>query len=794
MLALLAVLGAGVTFAPAVVAGAQYGAISGTVTDASTGRPLAGIMVLVKDTSEPAISPEGVCTAADGSYTVPGLASDTYAVSFDVGSSQCVNSPLTYADQQVSATVNAPAVTSGVNVALAPAGAISGTVTAGPNAGPVSGMQIYIDTPSGDGVSQGCTGESGAYAIGGLPAGSYIVEFAGTACVYSGGGFLAQYYGGTSTQSSASPVAVTVGAVSSGIGGEVAQDPTSTVGLITGTVTDRVTGAPVAGVPVEATPSAGSGGYGTDQFSCTGASGGYVVGGLPAGSYTVVLDTDDRASCGGASYIPEIYDGVDASSSIGGPQPDNTTGATPVPVSAAVTTGGISGTLAPTATISGTVTNAGTGGPAASVAVVIYDTGGTIVGSACTQTDGSYTTTILASGTYRVGFASDPDAYELCLQHSSAYLPAYFKAAGTLASATPVTVQAPTDVTGIDASLVLGASITGTVTLPGSAPGTGGPTVAEVLDMAGTVVATGGVDQNHLYAVGGLEPGRYVVRFSSPGYETQYYSGTPVAAAATAISLGDGSAHTGTNAVLVPVTDTGSISGTVTDATSRKPVPGVLVGVAAPGGPVEGRAVTAANGTYTLSGVPAGSYDVAFVDPTHQHLPEFSQDSATASHATLVHPTAGGKLSGVDAALTRPKTVAAAALISPSVIPVTSAGVLSLKLVCPGSSACTGHVAISTLRAAHALARGAERTFQTATTAGPRASRRTTPRAVTSHRFSVRTGRLDVVHFRLSATEIRRLSAMRRAATTVTVRARGRTIRYTIMVRPVAAHRRATHS
>jgi protocatechuate 3,4-dioxygenase beta subunit len=53
---------------------------------------------------------------------------------------------------------------------------------------------------------------------------------------------------------------------------------------------------------------------------------------------------------------------------------------------------------------------------------------------------------------------------------------------------------------------------------------------------------------------------------------------------------------------------TGTISGTVTDA-SNKPLPGITVSLAFQGsGPVNPTAVTGSDGTYTIHGVPQGHY------------------------------------------------------------------------------------------------------------------------------------------------------------------------------------------
>ena len=77
---------------------------------------------------------------------------------------------------------------------------------------------------------------------------------------------------------------------------------------------------------------------------------------------------------------------------------------------------------------------------------------------------------------------------------------------------------------------------------------------------------------------------------------------------ATTVPVTAGSTHTGVDVSLAAA---GAVSGTVTD-TAAHPLVGVEVEVFNAGLTQIGTAYTAANGTYTVGGLAAGTYDVCF--------------------------------------------------------------------------------------------------------------------------------------------------------------------------------------
>lgn len=99
---------------------------------------------------------------------------------------------------------------------------------------------------------------------------------------------------------------------------------------------------------------------------------------------------------------------------------------------------------------------------------------------------------------------------------------------------------------------------------------------------------------------------------------------------------------------------TGSISGTVTNQSSSSPLSNIVVSVYPEdysGGPATGTATTAVDGTYTVSGLAAGSYWIEFYDPTGTYAEQIYDGHTVGSSTDWVTVTAGSTTPGIDAAL-----------------------------------------------------------------------------------------------------------------------------------------------
>ncbi len=129
------------------------------------------------------------------------------------------------------------------------------------------------------------------------------------------------------------------------------------------------------------------------------------------------------------------------------------------------------------------------------------------------------------------------------------------------------------------------------------------------------------------YTITGLASGQYDVEFispseSEPGYIAQYYDGTTSFEDAKAVPVNAPGATSGIDAELE---EGGRITGEVTRASGEAPIEGIEVCASAVHGESFGCAKTKPNGTYTITGLASGNYDVEFSSPIEGGLNFVSQ-------------------------------------------------------------------------------------------------------------------------------------------------------------------------
>jgi len=248
------------------------------------------------------------------------------------------------------------------------------------------------------------------------------------------------------------PVTVTEGATTTGIDAALA-----TGGAITGTVTDAEgTHDGLAGVQVRVEIPSNGNYYG---FATTAADGSYAVRGMPAGTDYRVCFFAYEATGGSAEalgYLDQCYDN----------QPTSGT-PTPVTVTLGAYRAGVDAALAVGGAVSGTVSEAGGSHHGlANVSVGVYSPSANAVSSATTGADGTYTARGLPAAT----------DYQVCFYSSGAtggssaatgYLEQCFDNQPTTVTPTPVTVSVGATRAGVDAALVAGGAISGTVSEAG---------------------------------------------------------------------------------------------------------------------------------------------------------------------------------------------------------------------------------------------------------------------------------------------------------------------------------------
>ncbi|MBN9624023.1 MAG: carboxypeptidase regulatory-like domain-containing protein [Actinobacteria bacterium] len=523
----------------------EPGGLSGTVT--AEGSAVDGVNVCVYGSGDLSSAIECKLTGSTGGYEFTGLAAGQYVVEF-VPSAEYFTQWYSGAGSAVSATpvlVAAEAVTSGVDAALVKKppsgpGAISGKVTAAEGGQAVGNVKACAEMVGGGTALCATTSETGEYEITGVAAGQYMVEFAPPAPAE----YFTQWYSGAASADRATPVLVAAGTVAPGVDASLIKVPPPGPGAIKGTVTAEKTGQPVTGVEVCGEQMGVVGTF----CDTTEATGGYEIGGLTAGQYTVKFSPP-------ADYFTQWYSGASSAA-----------GATAISVAAGATTSGIDAVLqkppSGPGSISGTVTAADTELPVPGVKVCATQVG--VTGSRCetTGTDGKYGFPELPAGQWLLTFAAQGTSRNL--------LSLSYPNKEIWETPEPVTLSAGGHGT-VNAKLKTGGQISGTVRVAATGTPVAGVRVclteANVFgSLACLTTPTSGA-----YRFIAVWPGSFKVVFSAaPGefpdatpivdtYSTQWWAGQPTYATASPITVFSGANIAAIDASLAlipgPVTD-----------------------------------------------------------------------------------------------------------------------------------------------------------------------------------------------------------------------------------------------
>jgi PKD repeat protein len=582
------------------------GAIEGTVTDCTTGSGIAGLSVFIY--TETGGWVDATFSASDGSFHQGGLAEGrNYIVEVEGYGTD-------YQTKSYGGTflVNAAQITDAGSICLPKGGSISGTVDDGSSA--ISGIVVTAYTEAGFYVSNSITNSSGDYTIQGLPLGKeYWVEANAHGTMY-----ISQYY-------------PTLVEVTSGAPDTAGIDFTLDVGcFISGRVVDEVTSDGVYGITVQAYHAYSM--AWTDN-AITASDGSFIIQGLPKDrQYRIEADTY------GTDYLKEFYqDTVEFEN------------AAVVFCDSSLP----SLEIGRGETITGTVTDAGTGLGVAGITMTayVYDPDWEdredqkkydYFGSSQTNMDGNY-----SIGGLRVSqqYIIEANTY------GTKYVLAYYNgtAGGTIDMNEATLLTPPRS--GIDFSLTEGGTVSGTVTANGA--GIEGLTMLVYAD-AGidswgnkqyAYITSAMTGSDGSYSVRGLPNGyNYIIKcntYSFP-YIEEIYNNAASMEDATLVALGS------TN-INFDLAAGASISGMVTE-NSGAGIPGIILNAYLVSGTDDdgnvsygyvASGLSGGNGAYSIQGLPDGDYIIEASTYGTFYKPEYYDEKSDINDAGLVAAGSG---------------------------------------------------------------------------------------------------------------------------------------------------------
>jgi hypothetical protein len=499
-------------------------------------------------------------------------------------------------------------------------------------------LEAYVSVFDASGTSWGSayTSSAGYYRVASLATGTYFVTANAPQHV-------AELFDGMACSSACdprigTPVTVRADAETTGVDFTLEHG-----GWIAGRVTGGDSGGALWNATVRvynATGDVVSSGY-SDE------TGHYAVFGLGSGSYFVTAALDNFYH---PSYAGQLYSGILCETGC-----DLASGM-PVPVTVGLPTSAIDFALTPLGDISGTVTDTATGAPIMG-AIVFVRTDYSFDRSATTDSAGHYRVRAVPSGNALVlaqdGAFRDELYDNVPCEDSSC----------SMSAGTPVAVVAGISTESIDFALNRLGTISGRVTRATDGQPLENVSV-QVYTSSGYQYRWLHTDQAGDYEAVGLSAGTYFARTyaSNEALVNELFDNIPcdpscTPTAGTPITVAEGQ----TTADIDFALDTGgTISGRVTDEQSGTPVSFFSVTAYSSTGVAVADAETASTGSYTLLGLPAGTYfvkasrgwsDSSYAAELYNGIP--CDPSCTVTTGTPVAVTIGNATTGIDFTLKR---------------------------------------------------------------------------------------------------------------------------------------------
>ena len=557
-------------------------------------------------------------TASDGTFTIGALPNGTYYLKADPDPALGQYFIFRYfgGTEDISGAtpivVNGSSVT-GINWDLPVGGAISGIIQSDTGT-PLADIDLDIYDLNGNRLPYNArSGQDGTYAIGPLPAGSYLLS----ADPSVDQGYIRTFYGNGLDLDLASPIAVSQNQTSGGIDFSL-----KVGGSISGKITTADGSMPVAGIDLDIFDA--ETGTRVDLTAKSDANGNYVIGVLPVGSYFVRADPEI-----GSGYSGNYYGGSGAQST-----------AQPIIVTLAQDTPNISFQLQPGGWISGIIQDA-FGNPLEGIDLDAFDSNlMRLYPTARSGLNGNYTIGPFPPG--GIILRADPQA-------TSGFGHVYHPDAGAASAAIPVAVEPETGTSGIDFSLPQAGWITGTIRNLSGVPIAG--IDVDIFDDAGNRISLNAVSAlDGTYQLGPVPVGAVVIRAdpgAQDGFAHRYFPDSPDSSTAGLVTVTAGLETPSIDFSLPPA---GWISGFVLD-TSGQPVAGIDLDLfnASTGARISGGTASAADGSYVLGPLEFNSYHLR-ADPeamdgfARRYFPNARSDASAG--ALSVNTTTG--LTGID--------------------------------------------------------------------------------------------------------------------------------------------------